>query len=89
MHDDLKVELRGYDSYGGPCYIGTGCFHRRESLSGKKYDEASKVLLNWKRKNEDEGISAEDLEETSKALASCTYEESTLWGKEVLALTYI
>ncbi|XP_062088070.1 cellulose synthase-like protein E6 isoform X2 [Humulus lupulus] len=80
----MEVELRGYDTNGGPCYIGTGCFHRRESLSGKTYNEASKVLLDWKRKNEDdEGISAEALEETSKVLASCTYEENTRWGKEM------
>ncbi|THU48253.1 hypothetical protein C4D60_Mb09t24300 [Musa balbisiana] len=25
-----KVELAGLDSWGGPLYIGTGCFHRRE-----------------------------------------------------------
>ncbi|XP_030491027.2 cellulose synthase-like protein E6 isoform X3 [Cannabis sativa] len=79
----MEVELRGFDTSGGPCYIGTGCFHRRESLSGKKYNEASKVILDWKRKNEDEGISAEALEETTKVLASCTFEENTQWGKEM------
>ncbi|XP_062088068.1 cellulose synthase-like protein E6 isoform X2 [Humulus lupulus] len=79
----MEVELRGFDTNGGPCYIGTGCFHRRESLSGKKFNEASKIILEWKRKNKDEGSSAEALEKASKVLASCTYEENTLWGKEM------
>ena len=83
MHDDPKVEFRGFDTNGGPCYIGTGCFHRRESLSGKKYNEASKVILDWKRKNNYEEISAEALEKESKVLASYAYEENTLWGKKV------
>ncbi|XP_030491015.2 cellulose synthase-like protein E1 isoform X2 [Cannabis sativa] len=83
LRDLMEVDLRGFDSNGGPCYIGTGCFHRRESLSGKKYNEADKILLDCKRKSEDEGISAEALEETSKVLANCSYEENTLWGKEM------
>ncbi|PON90312.1 Cellulose synthase [Trema orientale] len=81
----MEVELRGLDAHGGPCYIGTGCFHRRESLSGKKYKEATKAL-DWKGKNtkgKAEEISAEALEEISKFLASCTYEENTEWGKEM------
>ncbi|XP_060961164.1 cellulose synthase-like protein E6 [Cannabis sativa] len=31
----MEVDLRGFDSNGGPCYIGTGCFYRREFLSVK------------------------------------------------------
>ncbi|KAK2652674.1 hypothetical protein Ddye_012530 [Dipteronia dyeriana] len=34
-----EVELAGLDSNGGPCYIGTGCFHRRDTLCGKKYSQ--------------------------------------------------
>ncbi|KAI9160388.1 hypothetical protein LWI28_007689 [Acer negundo] len=33
------VELAGLDSKGGPFYIGTGCFHRRDTLCGKKYSQ--------------------------------------------------
>ncbi|KAF4363266.1 hypothetical protein G4B88_016077 [Cannabis sativa] len=40
----MEVDLRGFDSNGGPCYIGTGCFHRRESLSRKKYNEAKPLF---------------------------------------------
>ncbi|KAA8537263.1 hypothetical protein F0562_027050 [Nyssa sinensis] len=31
-----EVELAGLDSNGGPCYIGTGCFHRREATVREK-----------------------------------------------------
>ena len=82
--DYLKVELAGMDSYGGPCYIGTGCFHRRESLTGKTYKEANKQ--DWKSKNVKTKTreSVDILEEACKALATCTYEQNTEWGKEVI-----
>ncbi|KAL6332717.1 hypothetical protein AAG906_010057 [Vitis piasezkii] len=35
----IKVQLAGIDSNGGPCYVGTGCFHRRETLCGKIYED--------------------------------------------------
>ncbi|KAL5574860.1 hypothetical protein UlMin_016559, partial [Ulmus minor] len=78
----IKVELAGMDSYGGPCYIGTGCFHRRESLTGKTYKEANKQ--DWKSKNVKTKTreSVDILEEACKALATCTYEQNTQWGKE-------
>ena len=79
----IKVELAGFDSNGGPCYIGTGCFHRRETLCGKKYDmecEREQTTRNNVGKIEE---SASVLEETCKVLASCSYEDNTQWGKEV------
>ncbi|GMN71610.1 hypothetical protein TIFTF001_054621 [Ficus carica] len=78
----MEVELRGIDANGGACYIGTGCFHRRESLLGKKYREATKVDWSNNRHTKTEE-SIDVLEETSKPLASCDYEENTQWGKEV------
>ena len=87
----IKVELAGFDSHGGPCYIGTGCFHRRETLCGKKYDmecEREQTTRNNDGKIEE---SASVLEETCKVLASCSYEDNTQWGKEVplsLSLTH-
>ncbi|KAL5575813.1 hypothetical protein UlMin_017512, partial [Ulmus minor] len=79
----MQVELAGMDSYGGPCYIGTGCFHRRESLTGKTYKEANKQ--DWKSKNVKTKTreSVDILEEACKALATCTYEQNTQWGKEM------
>ncbi|XP_050288234.1 cellulose synthase-like protein E1 isoform X3 [Quercus robur] len=76
------AELPGLDGNGGPCYIGSGCFHRREILCGQKYSKKCKV--DWKRLNNrevEESVSV--LEETCKVLASCTYEENTQWGKEM------
>ncbi|PON96759.1 Cellulose synthase [Trema orientale] len=87
MRISMEVEYRGFDANGGTFYMGTGCFHRRESLSGKKYKEATKVLdgkSKIDRVGKVEEISAEALEETSKSLANCTYElENPKWGKEM------
>ncbi|XVF30798.1 hypothetical protein REPUB_Repub16aG0089400 [Reevesia pubescens] len=80
----MELELPGFDGNGGPCYIGTGCFHRREILCGMKYSKDFKV--EWRARKNDrkiKGISASVLEEDCKALASCTYEENTQWGKEM------
>ncbi|XP_059437213.1 cellulose synthase-like protein E6 [Corylus avellana] len=79
-----EVENPGFDGHGGPLYIGTGCFHRRDTLCGHKYGKEFKA--DWKggkwndRKVEE---SASVLEETCKVLASCTYENNTQWGKEM------
>ncbi|XVF56876.1 hypothetical protein PTKIN_Ptkin06aG0155400 [Pterospermum kingtungense] len=77
-----KFELPGLDANGGPCYIGSGCFHRREALLGKKYDKHCKV--DWKRLSDGKvEESASIFEETCKILASSTFEQNTLWGKEM------
>ena len=77
-----KLEMPGFDGNGGPCYIGTGCFHRRETLSGQKYSKIYKA--DWKKwSNRSVDDSTIVLEETCKVLASCSYEENTQWGKEV------
>ena len=80
VYIEIKMEMPGVDGNGGPCYIGTGCFHRRETLSGKKYNKNFKE--DWKRwSNRSVEESTRVLEETSKVLASCNYEENTQWGK--------
>ncbi|KAL4340603.1 hypothetical protein GQ457_08G005710 [Hibiscus cannabinus] len=77
-----KLEFPGFDANGGPCYIGTGCFHRRDALCGKKYDETCKV--DWKRLNHRRvEESASVLEATCKVLASCSFEQNSPWGKEM------
>ncbi|MED6175221.1 hypothetical protein PIB30_076386 [Stylosanthes scabra] len=77
------------DGFGGPMYIGTGCFHKRDALCGKKFND-QECLNHWK--SDDEDINNDQLiretslyllEEKSKPLLSCTYEENTLWGKEM------
>ncbi|KAB2049523.1 hypothetical protein ES319_A13G182000v1 [Gossypium barbadense] len=76
------LELAGFDGNGGPCYVGTGCVHRRESLSGMKYSEELAVELKAMKYDKKIIGSASFNEEDCKALASCTYEENTPWGKE-------
>lgn len=70
------------DGYGGALYCGTGCFHRRESLCGRRYSEDFRAEWNTKTwKNAERSV--QELEEASKVLANCDYEKGTLWGKEV------
>ena len=77
-----QVEFPNMDACGGPCYVGSGCFHRRETLCGMKYSKECE--RGWKREYDRENReSASVLEESCKVLASCTYEENTQWGKEV------
>ena len=74
------------DANGGPCYVGSGCFHRRDTLCGMKYSKECE--RGWKGENNRENREiATVLEESCKVLASCTYEENTQWGKEVAALS--
>ncbi|XP_021281864.1 cellulose synthase-like protein E6 [Herrania umbratica] len=79
----MEVELAGFDGNGGPCYIGTGCVHRRETLCGMKYSKEFKVEWRAMKNVREIKESASVLEENCKALASCTYEENTQWGKEI------
>ncbi|XP_058787973.1 cellulose synthase-like protein E1 [Vicia villosa] len=77
-----EVEFHGADGFGGPMYIGTGCFHKRESLCGMKFND--EYRHDWKSEDDlfkEENL--EEIEEKSKGLASCSYEENTQWGKEM------
>ncbi|CAK8565759.1 unnamed protein product [Lathyrus sativus] len=82
-----EVEMFGVDGFGGPMYIGTGCFHRRDVLCGRKFNKQSRK--DWNNNANDENInhmieaSLQEIEEKSKTLASCAYEENTSWGKEM------
>ncbi|EEF39631.1 cellulose synthase, putative [Ricinus communis] len=77
-----KVENAGMSGHGATPYCGTGCFHRRETLCGKKYSEDRKLKLNIDSEKKDVKPKNE-LEEAAKVVASCSYEENTLWGKEM------
>ena len=81
LHIETKMEMPGYDGNGGCCYIGTGCFHKRETLSGQKYSKNFKA--NWKRLSRSVEESTSVLEEKCKVHASSSYEENSQWGKEV------
>lgn len=78
----MKIELAGFDGYGTMPYIGTGCFHRRDILCGRKYFENCKVEWNVV-KDKIKGRTIKELEEASKLVANCSYENGSQWGKEV------
>ncbi|KAK8507545.1 hypothetical protein V6N12_072800 [Hibiscus sabdariffa] len=73
-----------FDGNGGTCYAGTGCVHRREALCGMKYSK--ELQVEWKATKSDRKTreTASSMEQDCKALASCTYEENTQWGKQSL-----
>lgn len=68
-------------------YIGTGCFHRRDILCGRRFVKNS--TFEWKgsrvHRNAD---SVAELEERIKEVASCTFEKNTQWGNEVFLLLH-
>lgn len=76
-----EVEFPGIDGYGGPLYVGSGCFHRREVLCGRKLRKEDRIEL--KNNNDSKTINVHELEEKLKSLANCTYEENTKWGNEM------
>ncbi|TVU05851.1 hypothetical protein EJB05_49035, partial [Eragrostis curvula] len=77
-----QVEMGGLDSVGGPPYIGTGCFHRRETLCGKRFYKEYKE--DWDRGTKEKLEQCMDqIEEKAKSLATCTYELNTEWGSEI------
>uniref|UniRef100_J3MYG8 Cellulose synthase-like protein E6 n=1 Tax=Oryza brachyantha TaxID=4533 RepID=J3MYG8_ORYBR len=76
------VEMSGMDSAGGCLYIGTGCFHRREILCGRKFSKDYKE--DWNRgikERRQENIN--EIEDKAKYLVTCTYEHKTQWGNEI------
>ncbi|KAA0048283.1 cellulose synthase-like protein E1 isoform X1 [Cucumis melo var. makuwa] len=77
-----EVDFPGFDGSGGPLYIGTGCFHKRDVLCGKMYSKG--IKNDWNNKSyRNSKDNVKELEENSKHLANCTYEENTQWGKEI------
>ncbi|KAK8937193.1 Cellulose synthase-like protein E1 [Platanthera zijinensis] len=78
-----EVYFPGLDGQGGPFYTGSCCFHRRECLNGRIYShETNKIWLERQRpKIHEESVGA--LEERTRSLATCSYEENTQWGNEM------
>ena len=82
LYTETKMEMPRYDGNGGCSYIGTGCFHRRETLYGQTYSKIFKA--NWNRlSNRSVKESTSVLEEKCKVFASSSYEKNSQWGKEV------
>ncbi|KAJ7963605.1 Cellulose synthase [Quillaja saponaria] len=76
-----EIELAGIGGYGAAMYIGTGCFHRRESLSGMYFKDHRGKLKVEPTKQVQRTVN--ELEEAAKVLASFDYELDTQWGKEM------
>ncbi|CAH9087413.1 unnamed protein product [Cuscuta epithymum] len=76
-----EIELASMGGVGAALYCGTGCFHRRESLCGKIYSKELQFdgLLGGMSKE----TTIEELEEASKYVINCSYEEGTQWGKQM------
>ncbi|KQJ90646.1 cellulose synthase-like protein E6 isoform X2 [Brachypodium distachyon] len=77
-----QVEMGGMDSVGGPQYVGTGCFHRREILCGRKFAEDYKEDWNGGMKDKTQE-SIDEIEEKAESLAACMFEHDTQWGDEI------
>ena len=88
---NMKIDLAGLGGYGATPCSGTGCFHRRESLTGKVHpkDYSGEWIMEAKN-NTDKTVN--ELEEASKVSANCSYERDTQWGKKVslsLSLSHV
>ncbi|ESW14420.1 hypothetical protein PHAVU_008G279700 [Phaseolus vulgaris] len=83
ISDIVQVELHGFDGFGGPLFIGTCCYLRRDALWWKKFSREYKNDWNDQNENEVTEVNLHELEEESKALANCSYEKNTLWGKKI------
>ncbi|XP_022139749.1 cellulose synthase-like protein E6 [Momordica charantia] len=79
-----EIDLVALDGYGAALYCGTGCFHRRETLCGKKYskDVSGSVHLDVQTKKE-VAKTVYELEEACKLLVDCNFENGSQWGKEM------
>ncbi|CAM8941185.1 unnamed protein product [Rhodiola kirilowii] len=78
-----EIELAGLGGYGAALYCGTGCFHRRESLCGRKFSKDNRLQLKTGNNNITSWKSIDELEKAAKVFADCIYEKDSSWGKEV------
>ncbi|KAJ3679099.1 hypothetical protein LUZ60_017110 [Juncus effusus] len=76
-----EIDFHGLDGYGGPMYIGSGCYHRRISLLGNKFEKSHKSQQIEAKRDYKSSVST--LEEQSKSLITCTYEDNSQWGNTV------
>ncbi|PRQ35155.1 putative cellulose synthase (UDP-forming) [Rosa chinensis] len=83
MRTISEVELHALDGFDGPFYVGSGCFHRRDTLCGRKFTKGCKSDMKWEISRKREETTIHELEEDSKVLANCAYEQNTEWGKEM------
>ncbi|CAN1334174.1 Cellulose synthase-like protein E1 [Linum perenne] len=80
-----NVEFHGLDGYGGPLYIGSGAFHRRDTLCGRNFHPNDSKLdwLNYGRDERMQSLSVQQLVEEATPFADCASEDKSLWGKQM------
>ncbi|MED6213538.1 hypothetical protein PIB30_094327 [Stylosanthes scabra] len=63
-----QVEFHGADGFGGPLYVGTGCFHKRDTLCGMKFNNGQNRISDWADNENDQNVeeNLKELEERSK-----------------------
>ncbi|KAI4307853.1 hypothetical protein L6164_030988 [Bauhinia variegata] len=76
-----KIGLAGICGYGAALYCGTGCFHRRESITGMHWKDYNEKPNNYSKREDKRSV--QELIDASKVLVDCNYEQGTLWGKEM------
>ncbi|KAL9316752.1 hypothetical protein ACSQ67_017753 [Phaseolus vulgaris] len=81
LSEIMEVELHGFDGFGGSMFIGTCCYIRRDAFYKQKF--SGEYKNDWNNENEVTEVNLHELEEESKALANCSYEKNTLWGKKI------
>lgn len=86
----MQIELAGMDGYGAALYCGTGCFHRREALGGKKYVEDLNGSIHLDVQTQKKVPKpVNELEETCKLLVDCNFENGSQWGREVCLFLFL
>ncbi|GLJ35518.1 hypothetical protein SUGI_0714190 [Cryptomeria japonica] len=78
----FDIQGKGIDGAEGPIYVGTGCVHRRDVLCGSEPQNVIKASIESANLEVEKECSSEILNKAT-TLASCTYEENSLWGKKV------
>uniref|UniRef100_A0A0D6QSW0 Glycosyltransferase 2-like domain-containing protein n=1 Tax=Araucaria cunninghamii TaxID=56994 RepID=A0A0D6QSW0_ARACU len=81
----FDIQAKGLDGFEGPEYVGTGCVHRRDVLCGSdpQYPSSKLITAFTPSKLSLKQTSPSQRLDDARALANCTYEENTLWGKKV------
>ncbi|KAI4307851.1 hypothetical protein L6164_030986 [Bauhinia variegata] len=79
-----KIELAGICGYGAALYCGTGCFIRRESITGMHLKDYKQKPNSYSRIEDKRNV--QELIDASKVLVDCSYEQGTLCGRRKIKL---
>lgn len=78
----------GMDGFGGPNYVGTGCFFRRRVFFGGPSSLVSTEITDLSPTHVvEKPITAQPVLALAHHVAGCNYEDQTTWGSNVSFLT--